>query len=162
MVYSGRIVSGGTNAIDNHHNYHNKYHYYKYHNYKFYHDNHHLASTPTGGPAFVAHASGYHDNDNYDPATHYYHNDYYDYHNYDDAPAHNDDDYARSYYDDGSIDYNFATHNDKFAAYYNHGPSRDDLAPDHYYYPSDYVNNIGPEGYDYFAKWDRYFNSSSS
>jgi len=158
VVYSGRIVSGGTNAIDNHHNYHNKYHYYK-----FYHDNHHFASTPTGGPAFVAYASGYDNDHNYNsrPNLDFLNNDLY-YDNHDDAPAHNDDDYARSYYDDGSTDYDFATHNDNFAAYYNFGPHHNDLAPDHYYYPSDYIDNINPEGYDYFAKWDRYFNSSSS
>jgi hypothetical protein len=107
MVNSGTIISGGTNAINyndiNDNEYHNKYYHNKHDNDKYdnnvynnvyHHDNHHLASTPTGGPAFVAHASGYHNDHNHygRPNLDFLNNDLY-YDNNDDPPAHNDDDY---------------------------------------------------------------------
>jgi len=105
-------------------------------NYVYHHDNHHLASTPTGGPAFVAHTAGY-NNDNHSchdtptaTATPAY---YYDYHDYDDAPAHNDDDYARAHNDDESAD------------------DQHD--------PADYDNHFRAEHDDYYNRWVNYFDN---
>jgi hypothetical protein len=103
---------------------------------KHYHDNHHITTydddRPTGGPAFVAHTSGYHNHDddhhNIAPAaTNYYH----DHHNYDDAPAHNDDDYARAHNDDESAD------------------DQHD--------PADYLNHVRAAHDDYHNRWVNYF-----
>jgi len=118
---------------------------------KHYHDNHHITTDdhdrPTGGPAFVAHTSGYNndndDNDDNVAAPAYY----YDHYNYYDAPAHNDDDYARAH-----------NHNDNG---YNDYDEYDDPA-DYEHLVADHDNcshnnNFNADWNDYYNRWVNYF-----
>ena len=124
-------------------------------NYVYHHDNHHLASTPTGGPAFVAHASGYHNDHNHygRPNLDFLNNDlYYDNHDNNDAPPHNDDDYARANNDDDNGFNDYDEYDDP--ADYEH------LVADHD--NCSHNNNFCADWNDYYDRWIAYFNDIST
>jgi len=113
-------------------------------NYVYYHDNHHLASTPTGGPAFVAHTAGY-NNDNHschDTASTSSASANY---NYDDAPAH---------YDYDNDHYHIAADYDNYL-YFDNRPY------DHNHGCSNNNDNEYTTWDDYLRRWNDYFDSRS-